>query len=57
MVHFPADYSHERYGSLYQKRYCTEIVHWMFMHPIIKESKNEQRFVGSIQNYYLCAII
>ena len=52
-----ADYSHERYGSLYEKRYCTEIVHWMFMHLTIKESKTKQRFVDYPQICYLCAII
>ena len=52
-----ADYSHERYGSLYEKRYCTEIVHWMFMYQIIKESKIKQRFVDYVQIQYLCAII
>ena len=52
-----ADYSHERYGSLYPKRNYLEIVQRMFIHLTIKESKNAQRFAAFIEKQYLCAII
>ena len=54
---YSADYSHERYGSLYQEHPSARIVHCIFKRQIIKESKYKQRFVGFIEKQYLCAMI